>query len=123
MSELSSLWALRPALRGAREFFCNTSWSSPSRLARPTRAVALDSHIRHLCPKVLRCPRVCVGYKAETAGPTETKLRLQQTADECWTEVVALGKGRSCVSSKLSVERPLSLLQARDLGISTGEPN
>eukprot|EP00435_Cladocopium_sp_Y103_P025355 s321_g6.t1 len=42
--------------------------------------------------EVIRCPRSCVGYKAET--------------------VVSLGKGRSCVSSKLSVERPLSLLQA-----------
>lgn len=29
-----------------------------------------------------------------------------------WAKVVSLGKGRSCVSSKLSVERPLSLLQA-----------
>lgn len=45
--------------------------------------------------EVIRCPRSCVGYKAET--------------------VVSLGKGRSCVSSKLSVERPLSLLQAPGL--------
>mmetsp|Transcript_71028 Transcript_71028/g.169479 ORF Transcript_71028/g.169479 Transcript_71028/m.169479 type:complete len:615 (-) Transcript_71028:55-1899(-) len=42
--------------------------------------------------EVIRCPRTCVGYKTET--------------------VVSLGKGRSNVSSKLSVERPLKLLQA-----------
>eukprot|EP00931_Biecheleriopsis_adriatica_P066771 TRINITY_DN4104_c0_g1_i3.p1 TRINITY_DN4104_c0_g1~~TRINITY_DN4104_c0_g1_i3.p1 ORF type:complete len:697 (-),score=153.06 TRINITY_DN4104_c0_g1_i3:5-2095(-) len=42
--------------------------------------------------QVVRCPRFCVGYKAET--------------------VVSLSKGKSCVSSKLSLNRPLSLLEA-----------
>ncbi|CAE8649177.1 unnamed protein product, partial [Polarella glacialis] len=39
------------------------------------------------------CPPVCVGFKAET--------------------VVSLSRGRSCVSSKLSLERPLKLIQAQ----------
>eukprot|EP00931_Biecheleriopsis_adriatica_P066770 TRINITY_DN4104_c0_g1_i1.p1 TRINITY_DN4104_c0_g1~~TRINITY_DN4104_c0_g1_i1.p1 ORF type:complete len:706 (-),score=138.05 TRINITY_DN4104_c0_g1_i1:327-2360(-) len=42
--------------------------------------------------KVVSCPRLCIGYKAET--------------------VVSLSKGKSCVSSKLSVNRPLTLLDA-----------
>lgn len=67
---------------------------SPQKREFASKRVLLQ-HILELSKptgEVLRCPRVCVGYKAET--------------------VVALGKGRSCVSSKLSVERPLSLLQA-----------
>lgn len=41
--------------------------------------------------KVLNCPRVCVGYKSET--------------------VVSLSKGKSCVTSKLSMTKPLALLE------------
>eukprot|EP00930_Biecheleria_cincta_P008650 TRINITY_DN11017_c0_g1_i1.p1 TRINITY_DN11017_c0_g1~~TRINITY_DN11017_c0_g1_i1.p1 ORF type:complete len:716 (-),score=131.15 TRINITY_DN11017_c0_g1_i1:152-2299(-) len=42
--------------------------------------------------KVLHCPRVCVGFKSET--------------------VVSLSKGKSCVTSKLSMTKPLALLEA-----------
>mmetsp|Transcript_85228 Transcript_85228/g.104510 ORF Transcript_85228/g.104510 Transcript_85228/m.104510 type:complete len:284 (-) Transcript_85228:8-859(-) len=67
---------------------------SPQRRDFPNKRVLLQ-HVLELSKptsEVIRCPRSCVGYKAET--------------------VVSLGKGRSNVSSKLSVERPLTLLQA-----------
>ncbi|CAE7396581.1 Slc47a1, partial [Symbiodinium pilosum] len=87
---------LRPYLRARWPLlrFLAVSLPSPQKREFASKRVLLQ-HILELSKptgEVLTCPRVCVGYKAET--------------------VVALGKGRSCVSSKLSVERPLSLLQA-----------
>jgi len=54
-------------------------WHHVHELARPAR-------------KVVECPSVCVGYKAET--------------------VVTLRNGKSCVKSVLSLTRPLTLLTA-----------
>jgi len=83
---LRSRW---PALR-----FLAMLLPNPQRREFVSKRLLLEHILELSKPKheVLRCPSVCVGYKVET--------------------VVSLSKGRSCVSSKLSVNRPLALLPA-----------
>lgn len=75
------------------KFAAVTTWN-PQRRAFPTRRLLLLHVLELARPRrqVCQCPPLCVGYRSET--------------------VVALGKGRSCVSSRLSISRPLSLQKA-----------
>jgi len=84
-----SLW---PALQALAVLTPN-----PQRRAFPTKRLLLQ-HVLEL-PKPSRrtstCPPLCVGYRDET--------------------VVTLSKGKCCVTSKLSVPRPLQLMQGSPL--------
>lgn len=87
---------LRPLLRSrwpALQFAASVLPSPKRRVFQSRRLLLL--HVLELAKPTRRvhaCPPVCVGYKAET--------------------VVTLSKGKSCVTSKLSVERPVKLLKA-----------
>lgn len=87
---------LRPILRARWPVlrFLAMVLPNPQRREFVSKRVLLD-HILELSKpssNALTCPGLCVGYKVET--------------------VVSLSKGRSCVKSKLSVNRPLKLLSA-----------
>jgi hypothetical protein len=91
---------LRPWLRSRWPLLRYCAWLLPNPAGRafPSRRLLLHHVLELARPSRSRlargaceCPSFCVGYKSET--------------------VVTLSKGKSCVTSKLNVTRPLALLR------------
>mmetsp|Transcript_38365 Transcript_38365/g.90166 ORF Transcript_38365/g.90166 Transcript_38365/m.90166 type:complete len:743 (+) Transcript_38365:91-2319(+) len=87
---------MRPFLqsRWALLMYCSKLLPNPEKRALPTRRLLLQHVLELARPgrQVQECPKLCVEYKTET--------------------VVTLSKGKSCVSSRLSIAKPLALQKA-----------